>query len=276
MTSTDSVPMKDSIEQTLQHIRTAESVFVPKDVFEKLYLNPERPVAGRLRQTVGNPTPLGLIGFLLAGTPNAIASMGWRGAGGNGGALLTVFIFFGGVLQIIGALGNWMLGNTFSSTVFFTFGGFWLSQGTALQPFYPIGAAYSAAGDNAEGMTTPGFYATTGFFFLCMAVLTYMFAVCAVRVNVILFAGLHFLTVGFGCFTGVYWNLAEGNHEMAARLQKVGGAFVFALCAIVWYLLFSELLESVDFPIALPVGDLSQVVPGMKRRRASSDPDKTK
>lgn len=61
----------------------------------------------------------------------------------------------------------------------------------------------------------------TGFFFLCMAVLTYMFAVCAVRVNVILFAGLHFLTVGFGCFTGVYWNLAEGNHEMAARLQKV-------------------------------------------------------
>jgi hypothetical protein len=88
MANESSLPMKDRLEETLQQVRTAESIFIPKDVFEKLYLNPERPVAGQLRQTFGNPTPLGLVGFLMASTPNAIASMGWRGAGGNGAALL--------------------------------------------------------------------------------------------------------------------------------------------------------------------------------------------
>jgi hypothetical protein len=29
-----------------------------------------------------------LMGFLLAATPTAMLTMGWRGAGGNGGAIL--------------------------------------------------------------------------------------------------------------------------------------------------------------------------------------------
>jgi hypothetical protein len=41
---------------------------------------------------------------------------------------------------------------------------------------------------------------------------------------------------------------------------------VFALSALVWYLLFVQLLEAVDFPVSLPVGDLSGVVPGKSVR----------
>jgi succinate-acetate transporter protein len=33
-----------------------------------------------------------------------------------------VFTFFGGMLQIIGGTGEWILGNTFSSVLFFTYG----------------------------------------------------------------------------------------------------------------------------------------------------------
>jgi len=35
---------------------------------------------------------------------------------------------------------------------------------------------------------------------------------------------------------------------------------------IVWYLLLVQLLEAVDFPISLPVGDLSGFVPGNTER----------
>lgn len=64
--------------------------------------------------------------------------MGWRGAGGNGAAStgryktsirearLTnatgVFFFFGCLLMILGAIGEWILGNTFPFVVFGTFG----------------------------------------------------------------------------------------------------------------------------------------------------------
>jgi uncharacterized protein len=35
---------------------------------------------------------------------------------------------------------------------------------------------------------------------------------------------------------------------------------------MVWYLLAIQLLEAVDFPITLPVGDLSKVIKGKSER----------
>lgn len=76
--------------EMLRRIQTAESVLlpIPRDAFEKLYLNPKVPTSGNLRRTFGNPTPISLLGFLLAATPASMITMGWRGAGGNGGAIL--------------------------------------------------------------------------------------------------------------------------------------------------------------------------------------------
>jgi hypothetical protein len=94
----------------LQRYDTSGSIMMPKEIFEKLYMNPENKVSGHLRKTLGNPTPLyesllvfrtlsgliefsnsGLGGFLLALTPIAIDFMGWRGAGGDGAATMLVF-----------------------------------------------------------------------------------------------------------------------------------------------------------------------------------------
>jgi hypothetical protein len=76
--------------ETLRCMQTAESVLlpIPRDAFEKLYLSPEMPTAGNLRRTFGNPTPIALIGFLVAATPSSMIAMGWRGAGGDSGAIL--------------------------------------------------------------------------------------------------------------------------------------------------------------------------------------------
>ena len=41
-----------SREDYLRRIQTAESVWLPRDVFEKLYLSPENKVSGDLRKTV--------------------------------------------------------------------------------------------------------------------------------------------------------------------------------------------------------------------------------
>jgi hypothetical protein len=48
----------DSQDTALQKIRTAGSVAVPPELFEKLFLSPQIAVKGDLRKTFGNPTPL--------------------------------------------------------------------------------------------------------------------------------------------------------------------------------------------------------------------------
>lgn len=39
-------------------VRSAGNVSMPPELFEKLYLQPQTPVAGDLRSKFGNPTPL--------------------------------------------------------------------------------------------------------------------------------------------------------------------------------------------------------------------------
>lgn len=48
----------DSHDDTLQKIRTAGSLSISPELFEKLYLAPKTRVKGNLRATVGNPSPL--------------------------------------------------------------------------------------------------------------------------------------------------------------------------------------------------------------------------
>jgi hypothetical protein len=42
----------------LRHIRTAGSISISPELFEKLYLSPKNEVKGELRKTFANPTPL--------------------------------------------------------------------------------------------------------------------------------------------------------------------------------------------------------------------------
>jgi hypothetical protein len=185
-------------DTALRKIQTSGSISISPELFEKIYLSPQNKVAGDLRKTFGNPTPLygpisstkledttltihrALAGFLLSLTPLSCDLMGWRGAGGNGAASTGVYFFFGGLLMILGSLGEvrldlnnapssttnafsqFILGNTFPFVVFGSFGAFWLAYAATLQPFYNAYGAYSTTGVAAEGLETRGFNASFG------------------------------------------------------------------------------------------------------------------
>lgn len=80
----------DAHFEAIRKSHTADSVILPRAVFEKLYLNPKTTTKNTLQKKVGNPTPIALIGFLVSSTPYSMITMGWRGAGGHGGAILYV------------------------------------------------------------------------------------------------------------------------------------------------------------------------------------------
>lgn len=50
-------PLMDS-DVALQRIRTAGSISISPELFEKIYLSPQNVVKGDLRKTFGNPTPV--------------------------------------------------------------------------------------------------------------------------------------------------------------------------------------------------------------------------
>ena len=51
-------PTNNAKDDALERIRTAGSISIPPELFEKLYLSPENRVSGDLMKTFGNPTPL--------------------------------------------------------------------------------------------------------------------------------------------------------------------------------------------------------------------------
>ncbi|CAG8970994.1 hypothetical protein HYALB_00007662 [Hymenoscyphus albidus] len=92
----------------LKRFRTAGSISLSPELFEKLYLSSQNAVNGELRKTFGNPTP-----FLL-----------------DTGS----YYFFSGLLMSLGGVLEFILGNTFPFVVFMAFGAFWLTLASTLQP----------------------------------------------------------------------------------------------------------------------------------------------
>jgi hypothetical protein len=51
----------------------AKTVTLTPELYEKLFISPKTPVAGNLRVTFGNPTPIGVLGFTIAVFPLSCA-----------------------------------------------------------------------------------------------------------------------------------------------------------------------------------------------------------
>lgn len=101
---------KMSRQDAMAQIRRATSISMSPALFEKFYLSPQNKVSGDLRRTFANPTPLAVLGLAMALTPFSCDVMGWRGAGGSGAASIGSYYFMGGMLMIIGAIGEWIMG----------------------------------------------------------------------------------------------------------------------------------------------------------------------
>jgi len=271
-------------EAALNRIRTAGSISISPELFEKIYLSPQNRVKGDLRKTFGNPTPVAILGFILSLSPLSCDLMGWRGAGGNGAASTGVYYFFGGLLMIIGGFLEFILGNTFPFVVFLSFGAFWLSFGATLQPFYYAYGSYAPAGETeAAGLKTEGFNASFGFVTVFMGFLCLIYLLCSLRTNIVFVVIFFTLVLNFALLSGVYWQLAnayavgattpEGANKiaLAGRLQIAAGACGFASSMAGWWIFFAIMLAALDFPFQVPVGDLSTMITGYSERKKKED-----
>ena len=78
----------------------------------------------QLKDTTGNPAPLGLLGF---GMTTVLLNLHNAGFYELNSMILAMGICYGGAAQIIAGIMEWRKGNTFATTAFISYGLFWLS-----------------------------------------------------------------------------------------------------------------------------------------------------
>lgn len=77
----------------------------------------------KIKDTTGNPAPLGLMGF---GMTTVLLNIHNAGFYPLNTMILAMGIFYGGICQIIAGVMEWKKGNTFAGTAFTSYGAFWL------------------------------------------------------------------------------------------------------------------------------------------------------
>jgi uncharacterized protein len=174
--------------------------------------------------------------------------------------------------MILGSFLEFILGNTFPFVVFGSFGAFWLTFAATLTPQYNASIAYDPT-HPAASASNPVFAATFAYFQLYMGVLCFIFLICSLRTNIVFFLIFLLLVPAFGCLAAAFWKIAQGTPsalQTALKAQHAAGGLTFAVSLLGWYLFLVQLLASVDFPLNLPVGDLSRFIKGASEKAKSS------
>jgi len=261
--------------------RQLTTVTLSPEQFESLYLQPRMGGSGGLVRKVGNAAPLGITCFLLAHMPLAMDLLGFQGAIPDSGlATLGADYACAGVGLWVAAIMEWAVGNTFPMVVFGTFGGFWTSYGILIQPTFRIASAFapSDASDNtfagvtatAAGAATRAYNSGVGMYMVTWALVCLVFSVAALRTNVPFLLVFLTLTVAFSCLAAAHFHVGVGMAARAATEFKVAGGFAFVTGLAGFWIDISLILAAVDFPISVPVMDLSGVRWLQPRRQEST------
>src|SRR5438270_2516947 len=83
----------------------------------------------QIKDTTGNPAPLGLLGF---GMTTVLLNFHNAGFFELNAMILAMGICYGGIAQIIAGAMEWRKNNTFAATAFISYGFFWLSLVTMI------------------------------------------------------------------------------------------------------------------------------------------------
>src|SRR6185503_6162989 len=83
----------------------------------------------QIKDTTGNPAPLGLLGF---GLTTVLLNLHNAGYYEMNSMILAMGLCYGGVAQIIAGIMEWKKGSTFATTAFISYGFFWLSLDTVI------------------------------------------------------------------------------------------------------------------------------------------------
>lgn len=187
--------------------------------------------------------------------------MGWGGAT-QLTAVAGIFFFTGPLLLILATIFEWAMGNFFPMMVCGLFAVFWLSFGMLQLPTLGLAAPYSTTGTNAvAGAVSKEYNAVIALYLIVWGFALFTFFIFTLKTNLV-FAGIFlFVTIAAWVLSGAYWKVSTGDYGTAHNLQVTGGALLFIVGCLGWYMTFVMMAAEMRLAITLPVGDLSHFWP---------------
>jgi len=230
-----------------------------QEQYERLFFQPSA-AKGDLAKRLGNPTLLGLCGFLIPFTTVVMSAMQWRGTDssslvGFSGA----FYFLGGIAMNIAGICEFILGNTFPFAVFVIYGSHWCNVAYTFDPAHNLISAYGKAPDNAVSMA---YNSGQAMYNIVMMLISFVFFLGSLRTNAPFAIAIFFLIFLFAFFAASDWKVAYSGGDpvalaRAAYYLQIAGGFGFITAIMGWYLAIITACASTGLPCPLPIFDLS-------------------
>jgi len=186
----------------------------------------------QIKDTTGNPAPLGLLGF---GMTTVLLNLHNAGFYELNSMVLAMGICYGGAAQIIAGIMEWRKSNTFAATAFISYGFFWLSLVTL------IVLAKLGWGAPSDETAMAAFLAIWGVFTAVMFVGT-------LRLNLA-------LQVVFGSLAILFFLLAIGDFTGASAGFKHATGYEGIFCGLsAMYAGLAQVLNELFGKSVLPLG----------------------
>jgi len=200
-----------------------------------------QPAFPVFHRRLANPSPLGLMAF---GATTFILSMFNVQARGitTPNVVLGMALGYGGLVQLIAGIQEFVCGNTFAATAFSSYGGFWLSFATFYIPQLGVTTAYATEDELDSALAI---------YLSAWGIVTLIFLIASLRSSIALISLFFFLDVTF-------WLLAAGDYSGVTNVTKAGGAFGILTAGIAGYTALAGLLTKDTSYFLLPVGDQSK------------------
>jgi succinate-acetate transporter protein len=190
----------------------------------------------QIKDTTGNPAPLGLLGF---GMTTVLLNLHNAGFYELNSMILAMGICYGGAAQIIAGIMEWRKGNTFAATAFISYGSFWLSLVTL------IILAKLGWGAPSNDTAMAAYLAMWGLFTAVMFVGT-------LRLN-------RALQIVFATLTVLFFLLAIGDFTAASAGFKHVTGYEGILCGFsAIYAGLAQVLNELFGKIVLPLGPVTK------------------
>ncbi|KAH8685391.1 GPR1/FUN34/yaaH family-domain-containing protein [Tricladium varicosporioides] len=245
----------------LSQTKSIGGMTISPELFEKLYLTPKTSApVGDFRKRFANPTPLGMMGFVISALTFAAVLMGWGGATTLVG-VAGIFYFTGPVLLTLACIFEWIMGNFFSMMAMGMFAVFWLSFGVLQTPSWGIAASYSTTGSAAEGAASVGYNAAIALYLMVWGFWLFTVFCFALKTNTVFALIFMFAFMSSFIIGGAYWKVSTGDYDMALKLQKAGAAIFFIVALLGYYITVVMMAAELRITLKLPVGDLSHFWP---------------
>lgn len=189
-----------------------------------------------IKDTTGNPAPLGLLGF---GMTTVLLNLHNAGFYELNSMILAMGICYGGVAQIIAGIMEWKKGNTFATTAFISYGLFWFSL-VVLIVLPKIG--WASAADNRA---MAAYLAMWGLFTAVMFIGTLQLHVTGQFV--------------FGSLTLLFFLLAIGDFTAASPGFKHFTGYEGIFCGFsAIYAALAQVLNELFGRVVLPLGSVTK------------------